>query len=173
MKSRTRWGLTIAISVLTVLVCQGVGRAAELHGLPQRVTVLEQQVRVLQAQQAATQEALGSIQKTLDTLVTTTSGVGGWAVVDSGGTLARGQNVKGVTLNTQGTPYYVVQFTGKVDQCAALVSSGTPDTELLAVALISGDIVHGMPWTDDSVMIWIRGASGGIVQSPFHLAMIC
>ena len=93
-----------------------------------------------------------------------------WAVVNSTGTLARGQGVDSVTRTAAGR--YRVDFDQPVDQCAwtAVVGQGgtaVPAT-LEGLTQVGGDATG-----TDRVMVYTWNTSLAATDKPFHLTVLC
>jgi hypothetical protein len=94
-----------------------------------------------------------------------------WAVVNSGGTLARGQGVDSVTRTAAGR--YRVDFDQAVDGCAyssIIAQSGTGvPASFTGISQPGGDSTG-----TDRVMVYTWSATNGsFTDMPFHLIVLC
>lgn len=92
----------------------------------------------------------------------------GWAVVDSSGTLLRGETAQSVTHNATGT--YVVDFAHTVKNCAYTASvgdgsSGTPPPGYVTIAGANGDV--------QGVYVAVFDRHGHAADIGFHLNVRC
>jgi hypothetical protein len=92
-----------------------------------------------------------------------------WAVVESSGTLVRGQGAVGVTTPFSGQVR--VKFNRAVNTCAWVATPGENDAEILFDPTF---ISTGISATDQTVIVVeTKNPGGGLTPEPFHLAVTC
>jgi hypothetical protein len=107
-----------------------------------------------------------------------------WAVVNAGGSLARGSGVINVTLSTNGgtNPQYNVQFNRDITACAYIANAGSPGTVSNTTFIVPRDVTTARS-VDDSRTVVVevfntdQTASQSNTYTPveddFHLAVFC